>query len=187
MVSTLPPETRPNLAIESFLHSVFQAPASEKSMVIAFTSAHAGEGVSYVSRKIARQLAESRSDSVIHVQAARMDEETWPRHLRRPEHLTRYGETAPGNGWEDWRTRVQNLRARYRYTLVDCPSLAGGSEGLSLAPHVDGIVLVVAADSTRKAQIAHAERQIQMSGGTLLGTILNKREYLIPGWLHRRL
>ena len=52
---------------------------------------------------------------------------------------------------------------------------------------MDGIVIVVAANETHKNQIANAERQIQMVNGTILGFLLNKRKYMVPDWLFKRL
>ena len=89
--------------------------------------------------------------------------------------------------WEDWRNKVTKLRSRYRYSIIDCPSLSASSDALSLAPHMDGIVIVVAANETHKNQIANAERQIQMVNGTILGFLLNKRKYMVPDWLFKRL
>ena len=67
----------------------------------------------------------------------------------------------------------RKLRARYRYSIIDCPALSARSDALSLAPHLDGIVMVVAANDTHKAQIANAERQIHMVNGKVLGFLLN--------------
>jgi Mrp family chromosome partitioning ATPase len=48
-------------------------------------------------------------------------------------------------------------------------------------------VLVVEAGVTNKDQIERAARVIRETGGTLLGCVLNKRRYPIPGWLYRLL
>ena len=56
-----------------------------------------------------------------------------------------------------------------------------------LAPLVDGIVLVVEANRTQKEQFLYAERAIEYAGGRILGHVLNKRTYVIPDWLHRKM
>ena len=71
--------------------------------------------------------------------------------------------------------------------LIDCPAIREGNDLLSLAPFVDGIILVVEAGGTRKEQILHAEKAIGFARGKLLGHILNKRRYDVPEWLYRRL
>ena len=49
------------------------------------------------------------------------------------------------------------------------------------------VVVVVAANGTHKAQIANVERQIHMVNGKILGFLLNKRKYMVPDWLYKRL
>ena len=49
------------------------------------------------------------------------------------------------------------------------------------------IVVVVAANETHKTQIANVERQIQMVNGKILGYLLNKRKYMVPDWLYKRI
>jgi Mrp family chromosome partitioning ATPase len=56
-----------------------------------------------------------------------------------------------------------------------------------LAPGVDGVVLVVEADRTKRDQIQRAQRTIEMANGNLLGLVLNKRRYVVPRWLYRKL
>ena len=82
---------------------------------------------------------------------------------------------------------MSRIRARYRYSIIDCPALSTSSDVLSLAPHLDGVVVVVAANETHKAQIANVERQIQMVNGKILGYLLNKRKYMVPDWIYKRI
>jgi Mrp family chromosome partitioning ATPase len=79
------------------------------------------------------------------------------------------------------------LRREYRYVLIDCPSLKDSHDAVTLAPLVDGVVLVVEANRTQKDQLLYAERIIEAAHGRLLGHILNRRSYVVPEWLHRRM
>jgi len=45
----------------------------------------------------------------------------------------------------------------------------------------------VEADKTRRDQILNAEKSIEFARGKLIGHILNKRSYLVPEWIYRRL
>jgi Mrp family chromosome partitioning ATPase len=58
---------------------------------------------------------------------------------------------------------------------------------LSVAPFVDGVILVSEANKTRRGQILQAERAIETAQGKLLGHVLNKRTYPVPEWIYRRL
>lgn len=180
-------EREPNLAFQGILHSFFHRLDHGEGVVIAFTSASSGEGVSYVSRKIAAQLSASSSGSALCLSSAQLCDDSWEGRTSRlrgfPDGETTVGKTP----WEDWRTKVNLIRSRYRYSIIDCPALSAGSDALSLAPHLDGIVIVVAANETHKAQIANVERQIQMVNGKILGYLLNKRKYMVPDWIYRRI
>jgi hypothetical protein len=83
--------------------------------------------------------------------------------------------------------RLQALSAVFDYTLIDCPSIKDSYEAAMLAPGVDGVVLVVEADRTKRDQIQRAQRTIEMANGNLLGLVLNKRRYVVPRWLYRKL
>jgi hypothetical protein len=169
------------------LHSCFHRLESEEGVAIAFTSASAGAGVSYVSGKIASQLSASCSGSSLYLSSAQLCDESWGGRTSRLEGFAT-GETfVPRTPWEDWRTKVNMIRSRYRYSIIDCPALSTNSDVLSLAPHLDGIVVVVAANETHKTQIANVERQIQMVNGKILGYLLNKRKYMVPDWLYKRI
>jgi Mrp family chromosome partitioning ATPase len=89
--------------------------------------------------------------------------------------------------WQYRRDCVQELRANFDYVLIDCPAIKEAGDVLSLAPFVDGVIIVVEADKTRKDQILHAEKSIEFARGNLIGHILNKRTYLVPKWLYEKL
>lgn len=185
--SILTADKEPNLAFQGILHSFFHRLDSGEGVAIAFTSANAGEGVSYVSSKIASQLSASCSGSAVYLSSAQLCDESWGGRTSRLDSFTP-GETfVSRTPWEDWRTKVSKIRSRYRYSIIDCPALSASSDVLSLAPHLDGIVVVVAANQTHKSQIANVERQIHMVNGKILGYLLNKRKYMVPDWLYKRL
>jgi hypothetical protein len=93
---------------------------------------------------------------------------------------------SPGRIWvdpfspDDLEITLRALNKSFGYVLVDCPSLSVSPEALILAPMVDGILLVIEADKTTKRQILRARKSIEMSGGKILGFVLNKRKYPIP-------
>jgi Mrp family chromosome partitioning ATPase len=82
---------------------------------------------------------------------------------------------------------IQSLRATLGYTLIDCASISTSSEAAMLAPEVDGVVLVVEADRTKRDQIFRASRVIEMAKGNLMGLVLNRRRHVVPEWVYRRL
>ena len=82
---------------------------------------------------------------------------------------------------------VDSLRVSFDNILIDCPPLKSSSDAAVLASSADGVVVVVEAGRTRRAEILNAQRTISVSGGKLLGFVLNKRRYPVPEWLYKRL
>ena len=82
---------------------------------------------------------------------------------------------------------LQSLRPHFDYVLIDCPSISTSYEAATLAPDVDGVVLVVEADRTKRDQIFRARQTIEMAKGSLMGLVLNRRRHVVPEWFYRRL
>jgi hypothetical protein len=161
--------------------------------VLAFTAARRQEGVTHVVRQLGRQLAAYCREDVLIVSPRDL------RRLRAPdvERIEVLGERAAPGLWtvpenlpeseengsthEDlWKT----LRGRFRFVLFDCSALESSGDVLSLAPRIDGTVLVVRAGSTPKAEIQKAARLLSQGCAPFLGCILNERTYPVPGYLY---
>jgi len=52
---------------------------------------------------------------------------------------------------------------------------------------VDGVVLVLEADKTRKPVAENLKNRILQNGGNLLGMVFNNRRYHIPEYVYKRL
>jgi hypothetical protein len=168
------------------LYNLFQPVPSNPpgSVVIAFTSAMAGEGVSHVVRSLLqashRNLAPTGDANAVRIQQFSLRNSAFL-------HTLQSGSNDWSGSWEQRGILLQNLRAQYKYVAIDCPALSESGDVLSIAKLVDGIVLIVEADKTRKSQVRNAERQIETAGGKLLGSVLNKRRYPIPNFIYDRL
>ncbi len=80
-----------------------------------------------------------------------------------------------------------NLATRFDYVLIDGGRTLGQVEASLLAPSVDGTVLVVRANRTKREVLAKAEKEIRSHGGRVVGSILNRRTFPIPDAVYRRL
>jgi capsular exopolysaccharide synthesis family protein len=69
---------------------------------------------------------------------------------------------------------VEALRSHYEWILIDSPPLLAMADTAVLASVVEGVVLVLAADSTPKPTVVRALDQIQSVGGRVVGVILNR-------------
>ena len=75
----------------------------------------------------------------------------------------------------------------YDLVVVDSPPVKLSANGLALAARVDGVVIVVEADSTRGPIVKRLVDNITQAGGNILGMVLNKRRNYIPSTIYKRL
>ena len=192
---------------DTLLYTVFQRPRDEEAQgtVIAFTAMSPGEGVSYITHTFAEELATSKFSSVARIDARALralchssmetlqqslsrssgnlcEIEVPASTLLRPERNGRWD-----GSWQYRRDCINFLRTQVDYAILDCGSLKQSGDVLSVAPFVDGVILVIEAGRTRREQVSHAERTIEAAQGQILGHVLNKRTYPVPDWIYRRL
>jgi Mrp family chromosome partitioning ATPase len=82
---------------------------------------------------------------------------------------------------------VEDLRQTFEYILIDVPGANHGNNAGVLGQLADAAILVIEANSTRKAAAAKAKKTMEAMNVKLLGTILNNRSYPIPEKLYQRL
>lgn len=61
------------------------------------------------------------------------------------------------------------------------------SDVIALAGKVDGVVLVVESERTRREVALQYKDRLEKSGAHILGVVLNKRRFHIPEWVYNRL
>jgi hypothetical protein len=192
----------------TLVYTVLQKPRERDSggVVVALSSSNPGEGVTYVARALLHELAKCELTSVAGINVSflrKLHEPTVDairKHMSKPtivsggeevsnpdagKSLRRAERRGPWEGsWQYRRDCIELLRSEFDYTIIDCPSLEESGDLLSIAPFVDGVILVVEANRTRRDQPRIAKQRIGAAGGTLLGYILNKRMYEVPRWLY---
>lgn len=206
-----PGERTRKSTFQTLLYTVFQKPHERdgEGIVVALTSSNRGEGVTYVTRQLVQDLGRCDFTSVACVNV------NFLRRLHEPtlDAIRNSLSKSPGKfsgsdrgaapsdraivvterrgpwegSWQYRRECIDLLRSEFEHTIIDCPSMEENGDLLSVAPFVDGVILVVEANRTRREQPGLAEQNISAAGGKLLGCILNKRTYEVPQWLYRRL
>lgn len=196
---------------DTLLYTVFQKPRELDSAgtVIALSSMTRGAGVTYTARALMRELTKSDLASVAGVNLSFLRRLHEPTMEAIRNSVSRFQARDRGEMWDashrvaplaiperrgpwegSWQYRrdcIDLLRFEFNHTVIDCPSLEESGDLLSVAPFVDGIILVVEANKTRREQPRQAEQVIAAAGGKLLGYILNKRAQEVPDWLYRNL
>ena len=82
---------------------------------------------------------------------------------------------------------LSDLEARFDYIVFDCPPCSAGTDTETLAGKLDGILLVVKYQGTRREIIKNSKDKLEKSKGRVLGVVLNSRRYEIPEFIYRRL
>jgi hypothetical protein len=172
-------------AYDTLVYNIFQPHRSSSSIVVAFTSVNSGEGVTHVIGALSRAMRGCSPAGALNVDMEWLKDQPAKPSLTDP--LDFKGRSAWMSGWEQRKQVVQQLRARSQFVVIDCPALSASSDCISLASLVDGFVLVVEADRTKKSQIANAQCRIEAAGGKILGLVLNKRRYPVPDSIYKRL
>jgi len=72
------------------------------------------------------------------------------------------------------RKLLQELRSRFTSIVIDSPPVLMISDANILASQVDAVILVAESQSTSRAAVSRANQVITLSGGRILGTVLNK-------------
>lgn len=83
--------------------------------------------------------------------------------------------------------RLPALREKYTHVLVDLPPVLDFPDTPLMGAALDGVVLVLEAESTRWEDARRAKKRLEASGVQLLGAVLNKKPRIIPDWLARLL
>lgn len=69
---------------------------------------------------------------------------------------------------------LERLRTMYDLLIIDSPPLLPASDAQILAPHVDGVLLVVKAGLVSRDLVAHVAEQLRATRANLLGVVLNQ-------------
>ncbi|MQA31253.1 MAG: hypothetical protein GEU82_15700 [Luteitalea sp.] len=95
------------------------------------------------------------------------------------------------------RSRMTQFLAQFDYVIVDVEPIvvgsdvagghAAGSNVAGLLRLVRGVIVVVAADSTKRESARRATRTLVASGVTVIGAVLTNRRFPIPDALYRML
>lgn len=82
--------------------------------------------------------------------------------------------------------RFRELCSHFKYVLVDAPPVNECGESLMFARLADGVVLVIEAHSTRREAARRAKESLESANVKLLGAVLNKRTFPIPGAVYTK-
>jgi Mrp family chromosome partitioning ATPase len=205
-----PPPESLLLELDNITGSLISRRKSSEGMVLVFTSATSGEGVSFVSYCVARHLAFLLDGNIAWVdgnyltpQAKLMGREpSYRSMLQDPSGAEQLqagaGLTLVGHGDQEvkltemltcgnYEQMLDTMRKKFFFTIIDSPAILNAMETAHMARYVDGSVLVVETRRLKYEVVRHGLEQLRSQGGQIFGQVLNKRSYQIPGFLYRKL
>jgi len=77
------------------------------------------------------------------------------------------------------------VREDFRHVVIVGSAIEDGSENLLLSQQVDGVILVIESEATRKRAVRRVKARVEEAGAKLLGIVLNQRKYCSPDWLYK--
>lgn len=97
------------------------------------------------------------------------------------------GENEAGLSVEWLPGRLRELRLEFDYAVLHGPPAALCSDAALLSYLSDGAVLVLEANTTRRAAAQRALQTLQAANARVLGSVLSKRTFPIPQGIYRKL
>ena len=77
-------------------------------------------------------------------------------------------------GSASMRQLVEALRSHYDWVLIDTPPVLAMADTAVLCPLVEGVILIIAAEASRRPAVQRAIDQIAGIGGKVVGVVLNR-------------
>lgn len=85
------------------------------------------------------------------------------------------------------RVLLHKLAGDYRFVVIDGEAVYAGADSLVMGPLVDGVILVINAEDTRREVAQAASQRLVQAGAQLIGSVFNRRRYYMPKWLYNNL
>ncbi len=86
-----------------------------------------------------------------------------------------------------WRSCLRELGSEFEYAVIPGPPALASSEAALLGQITDGIILVLGAQSTRRATARKIKGDMEAARACILGIVLSERIFPIPEQIYRRL
>ena len=79
------------------------------------------------------------------------------------------------------------LKQKFELVIFDLPACGELTGCFAIASCLDGVLLVLESDRIRSEQALRVKQQLEQTGATVVGTLLNKQRSYVPRWLARRI
>ncbi|WP_166824819.1 CpsD/CapB family tyrosine-protein kinase [Thalassoroseus pseudoceratinae] len=79
---------------------------------------------------------------------------------------------------------IGELKSNYDLVIADLPPAGEVSSVLRIGRYLDGLLIVVESERTRREVVGRLKSQLECTGSRLLGVVLNRRHQHLPNWLY---
>jgi protein-tyrosine kinase len=202
--------------ITKLVHRLFLLPGTEGPRQVAFCATESGNGCTWMCSHVAEILACQVGNSVclvdcnlnapaLHSQLGVENHYGLAEALTGGGPITQYArQLSRPNLWllscgaakpdaqqlltsGGMRSRIAELRSTFDYVLLDVAPMNVCNHAMVFGSALDGVVLVIKANSTRRDSTQEAVRQLRASNAKVLGVVMNQRTFPIPERIYRRL
>lgn len=80
---------------------------------------------------------------------------------------------------------ILHMKEVFDKLIIDSSPILNLSESLMIASHMDGIILTVRADSTKRQVVIKAKDELIKVNANILGVILNRKRHIIPSFFYK--
>jgi protein-tyrosine kinase len=210
-----PPSPETASRVEGLYHAVCTALPGDGCRVVEFVSPHAGAGVTTLLAEFARTAEKTSNGSVLVLDAntgpqsvcsgfglipgigiheavrdGRPLDDALVQHGKSNLFgavVTREAGSAAQLDAPAFRNAVHSLRDRFDFILVEAPPALESALAYAMGSICDGVVLLVEAEKTRWQVAESVAENLKKNGGNVLGVVLNKRRYHVPGFIYKHL
>lgn len=82
---------------------------------------------------------------------------------------------------------ISEAQHKYETVIIDAPPIVGSPEAPPMTAFVDGVVLVVQCERTKREIVQRSIDLVNQMGGRTLGVVLNRKKYYIPDFIYKRI
>jgi Mrp family chromosome partitioning ATPase len=87
----------------------------------------------------------------------------------------------------EFQEQLNLWKSEYSFVVFDLPPIFKSNSVLRLASQLDGVVLVLEAESVSWEVARRAKRLLSQYKAKIIGVVFNKRKFHIPPWIYRKL
>jgi Mrp family chromosome partitioning ATPase len=77
------------------------------------------------------------------------------------------------------------LRTRYQMIVIDMPVIRDSEYGTFFASYTDGILVVLEGNRSRERDLKRCIASLEQHRANIIGTVMNRYQSPLPGWLRR--